>query len=527
MDYETLGPYVLKEELGRGAMARVWRAWDPRLRREVAIKEPLYDARYSQTVLEEMGNRFVAEGRAAAQLSHPGIVTIYEADVWDGHPAIVMELITGETLGKILSRGPMAPAQVLAVLDQLLDAVGYAHARGVIHRDIKPDNIFVTSEGRVKLTDFGIARIDGSMTTLGTVSGAVLGTPGYMSPEQARGITVDARSDLFSVGTVAYEMLSGQNPFGAGQGADAMTLIYRIVHESVPELPPSASAGLPADLRPAIMAALSKKPEDRPQSASDFIAMLHGQMDTFGARGTTTDDAKSVVDSPLSTIELPGRPDAGGVPTQGSADASLPTVRRPLPRTSLDTNDDGKASEQSWLPYIILSAVALAILGFVFVNAVRSTNPADNAAVDVDTNSNSNLVGSSSDAQAAAFPLEWDGTYEGLSDNGDVSLNTIRISLMDVTEAGKLSGICEIGIDESKSGEGCGGYYIQGSYYVEGFIDWSSGSIELHFTSWLYKGELGNKRHYMGTYSEISRTIFGSTELMGGGTSGTWEMSAS
>ena len=269
------GPYELRGELGRGAMARVWRAYDPNLGREVAIKEPLFDSNLSDQVREEMGRRFVKEARTAAQLNHPNIVTIYAADVYDGRPAIVMELVEGSTLGAILSNGPLEPPVALSVLDQLLDAVGHAHSKGVIHRDIKPDNIFVDPQGHVKLSDFGIAHADDGATRA-TVAGTVLGTPGYMSPEQAQGAEVDERSDLFSVGVVAYEMLTGRNPFGAGDGSDAVTLLYRIVHEPVEPLPDFASAGLPADLRPAVMAALSKDPAARPQNAAAFKAMLHG-----------------------------------------------------------------------------------------------------------------------------------------------------------------------------------------------------------------------------------------------------------
>ena len=281
----SFGPYQVLGELGRGAMARVWRAFDPNLEREVAIKEPLFDQNLSQDVLDEMGRRFVKEGRAAAKLDHSNIVTIYAADVYDGRPAIVMELVEGATLGEILENGPLTPSETLSVLDQLLDAVGYAHKKGVVHRDIKPDNIFVSNEGRVKLADFGIARVDGGREARSTMVGTVLGTPGYMSPEQARGNPVDGRSDLFSVATVGYEMLMGYNPFNP-DGADSTTLLYRIVHENVPELPPGASAGLPADLRPAIGAALSKDPNYRPQTAAEFKAMLHGNAAAIPVQNT-------------------------------------------------------------------------------------------------------------------------------------------------------------------------------------------------------------------------------------------------
>ena len=182
MSESTIGSYELRGELGRGAMARVWRAWDPALEREVAIKEPLFDYRLTPEVHAELGRRFVAEGRTAAKLNHPGIVSIYAADVWDGRPAIVMELVDGSTLSDLLTVGALPPKAALNILDQLLDAVGYAHAHGVVHRDIKPDNIFVTKTGIVKLADFGVAHVDRG-TKHATLAGTVLGTPGYMSPE--------------------------------------------------------------------------------------------------------------------------------------------------------------------------------------------------------------------------------------------------------------------------------------------------------------------------------------------------------
>lgn len=246
----TVGPYELRGELGRGAMAVVWRAWDPNLEREVAIKEPLFDPNLSPQVREEMGRRFVREARTAARLQHPNIVTVHAADVYGGRPAIVMELVEGATLTELLSRGALEPPAALDALDQLLDAVGYAHSRGVVHRDVKPDNVFVDMSGRVRLADFGIAHVEDAAATRATVAGAVLGTPGYMSPEQARGAAVDARSDLFSIGVVGYEMLAGRHPFGAGDGSDATTLLYRIVHEEPPAIPEAAAAALPADAPP-------------------------------------------------------------------------------------------------------------------------------------------------------------------------------------------------------------------------------------------------------------------------------------
>jgi len=274
---QTLGPYELRGELGRGAMAVVWRAWDPKLEREVAIKEPLAPASaVVGDLADEFAERFVREGKAAAQLNHPGIVTIYNADVYEGRPAIVMELIEGQTLGEVLACGPLDPALTLSVLDQLLDAVGYAHSRGVVHRDIKPDNVFVTGDGRVKLTDFGIAHV-GTGTAL-TQAGTIMGTPGYMAPEQVRGESVDSRADIFAIGVIAYELMTGRNPFGATEGTAPTTVMYRIVHEAPPQL--EAAALVPAHVLAATQTALSKDPAARFPDAASFRAALHGAAST-------------------------------------------------------------------------------------------------------------------------------------------------------------------------------------------------------------------------------------------------------
>ena len=352
--YGHLGRYELLGELGRGAMARVWRGWDPDWQREVAIKEPLFDVRLSDTMQSELGRRFASEARVAMQLSHPGIVVVYETGVWDGRPAIVMELVDGETLAQRLSRGRMPAREALGVLAQLLDAVGYAHWCGVIHRDIKPENIFLTRDGTVKLADFGIARVEGSVNTVGTIAGTILGTPGYMSPEQAQGKTVDARSDLFSVGVIAYEMLAGFNPFIREGGVDATTIIYRTVHEPAPDLPEYALGDLPVDLRPAIMRALSKHPAERPQTAEEFKATLHVDQLTLVSSGYAGGTSYRTLDY------------AGTVPTLDETLARTEVVRTEGPAEGAYRHEGSwhNGSEggvrHGWLPYALtLGAMAL------------------------------------------------------------------------------------------------------------------------------------------------------------------------
>ena len=327
----TLGPYELRGELGRGAMAVVWRGFDPRLEREVAIKEPVIAAGTSEEAAAELAVRFVREGMAVAKLNHPGIVTIHAADIYEGRPAIVMELIDGETLSSILKGGSLSANSAAAILDQLLDAVGYAHSRGVIHRDIKPDNVFLTRDGRVKLADFGIAHL-GTGAIL-TQHGTVMGTPGYMAPEQVTGEPVDARADIFAIGVLAYEMLAGQNPFGATEGAASTTVMYRIVHEEPPPLPHGVFAGVPSDLASVIAVALAKNPDERFADASTFRAALAG--------------APSAQTAPTRAVGATGPVVAPAQPTQSHE----------------------RSRSTSWLPYVVL-----ALIGIVAMVALAATS---------------------------------------------------------------------------------------------------------------------------------------------------------
>lgn len=277
---DAIGPYQILGELGRGAMAVVWRAFDTRLEREVALKEPMIAAGTDAATVNELSARFVREGQAAAKLNHPGIVTVYAADVFDGRAAIAMELIEGETLGSILERGALSYESAIAVLVQLLDAVGYAHSRGVVHRDIKPDNLFITPDGRLKLTDFGIAHVGASAAL--TQAGTIMGTPGYMSPEQITGDISDSRSDIFAIGVIAFELVTGTNPFGATDGVAPTTVMYRVVHEETPN--PAHHVGIDSHAALVIQTAMAKDPAARFQTAESMkAALLGGELQLGGA----------------------------------------------------------------------------------------------------------------------------------------------------------------------------------------------------------------------------------------------------
>ena len=577
-DLGKIGPYELRGELGHGAMARVWRAWDPNLEREVAIKEPLFDPRLPQSAIDEMGRRFVSEGRTAARLNHPGIVTIHAADVYDGRPAIVMELIDGETLSARLRRGPLSSVETLAVIDQLLNAVGYAHARGVVHRDIKPDNIFIDSTGRVKLADFGIARVDGALT-LGTVEGAVLGTPGDMSPEQATGAMVDARSDLFSVGVVGYEMLTGVNPFGVGSVTDANTLIYRIVNEQAPAIPDSAVYGYTVDMRPAIMSALSKDPNARPQSAAEFSQMIYRvpapsgtytqPIDTDASKRDVTgkDDrfkkwlpyliAASIGLLALVFLVVTATSGATGGGSTGSAPAQ--TTSENVSNATNESSDASEGGNESKAYYLAVSAGYVAIyaegeadpiqvtdisisdLSTESVNGLtqhvecasfdsaqtllsvyRSEAEARKSGDQSESGSNSQSEESSSVTASPSeqFPREWRGTFGGTDDKGVVSDHGIAIEFTQVGDNGSLYGICTVGAGDSDVTHGAG------SYHVEGSIDWYTGEVNLYGRDWINKGSLGVMRNYSGTISGSFSQINGTCVSKNGGSESYWYMSA-
>jgi serine/threonine-protein kinase len=256
--------YLIEDELGRGGMAAVFRALDVRLHRRVAIKLLPPELAFNASVR----SRFMREAQMAAQLSHPNIVPIFTVDEREGLVYFVMSLVEGESLAKRLSRGGAMPIdEVRAIVGDVADALDYAHRQGVVHRDIKPDNILLDrATGRPMVTDFGIARAAAEEQRL-TVTGMAMGTPAYMSPEQAMGERdVDARSDIYSLGIVAYQMLAGETPFKA---TNTPAMLMKHVSEPPPPLR-SRRSDVPASLASAVERALAKGAEDRFQSAAEM-----------------------------------------------------------------------------------------------------------------------------------------------------------------------------------------------------------------------------------------------------------------
>jgi serine/threonine-protein kinase len=277
-----LGPYEILAPLGAGGMGEVWKAKDTRLGREVAVKVLPGDFLES----EEKRARFEREARALAALNHPNIAAIYSFEEIPGFPGspgrhlLVQELLEGETLRAALGRGPLPMRRALGIAAQVADGLAAAHEKGIVHRDVKPENLFVTKDGRVKILDFGLARHDVSRgdpadtrsPTLAALSekGVVLGTVAYMSPEQARGETVDFRSDQFSLGTVLYEMLTGTRPFQAASAPETLTAIIRDEPERLEKRAPN----VPAPVRWIVDRCLAKERLGRYDSTRDLARDL-------------------------------------------------------------------------------------------------------------------------------------------------------------------------------------------------------------------------------------------------------------
>ncbi len=300
-----MGRFQIEKELGRGAMGVVYEARDPALDRTVALKTVMLTGDSTERAAYEA--RFMQEARAAGRLSHPAVITIYDVGREGEMAWIAMERLHGVDLRQQLAQGrpPMRAALTLAV--QVAEGLAYAHQHGVVHRDIKPANIMLLKGGRAKIMDFGIARLQ--ISDIKTQTGVVLGTPRYMSPEQLAGRPLDHRSDIFSLGSVIYEMLTGQAPF---TGADVSQLMHNIAN--APHVAPSRVAnGLPPMLDLVIARALEKDPGRRYQSAQELA-----------------DDLESALSELPRTVapvaSPPGPADSGGtqkLPASGAGDRTV------------------------------------------------------------------------------------------------------------------------------------------------------------------------------------------------------------
>jgi beta-lactam-binding protein with PASTA domain len=300
--------YEVEGRIGAGGMAEVWRGHDRVLNRTVAIKTLLPQFARDASFVD----RFRREAQAAARLNHPGIVSVYDTGTDGDTPYIVMHLIEGRTLADFLESGKrLPPSKAAEIAQEVAEALAAAHAHGVIHRDIKPANIMITREGKVLVMDFGIARLISGPETAPQTS-AVMGTASYLSPEQAQGHAVDARTDIYSLGVVLYEMLTGRPPF---TGDSPMAIAYKQVNAN-PEAPSSVNPDVPPELDAVAMRALSKNPANRYQTGQEFADDLERARTGGHVLATpllpASGEATQVISRPQPTSVLPPQAEERG-----------------------------------------------------------------------------------------------------------------------------------------------------------------------------------------------------------------------
>jgi serine/threonine protein kinase len=374
----SIGRYEILGEIGRGAMGVVYKARDPQIDRFVAIKTiSLFDLEPADD--QEFRERFQQEARTAGRLSHPGIVAIFDvgSDPETNAPYIVMEYISGSSLSKLLleDHGKMPLDPALQIVQEVAEALDYAHNEGVTHRDVKPANILLTPDGRAKLADFGIARLDQSHLTL---PGRLLGSPAYMAPEQMKGEATDGRSDLFSLGVVLYRLSTGYRPF---QGNSTATVCYKLLRQD--PLPPSAlNSELPFELDDFLSRAMAKEPEQRFQTGKEMalaiqslrknvatqqdpLAPLRRLIDCTGVSHALVAPLEPVFEVPLPLVAAPTAPALEPLPVPATAEVTPPPVverRSASARIPVAASKAGK-NPDPWMKYALVAASAVAVLG--------------------------------------------------------------------------------------------------------------------------------------------------------------------
>jgi serine/threonine-protein kinase len=336
----NIGRYKVLESIGFGAMGAVYKAFDPLIKRTLAIKTIRLDIPRQSPQYKSFIERFYHEARISGTLSHPNIVTLFDIGEEGGVPYLAMEFVEGETISSLIDRGNrFDPEKVIALVSQIASAVDYAHTKGVIHRDIKPSNLILYEGDRVKVTDFGIAKlVDAEMTQ----SGTLLGTPSYMSPEQAMGDKLDGRSDIFSLGVCAFEMLSGEQPF---PGNNVTSILYKLVHVDPIEPANLEMHGLvPQKWHEVFGKVLAKKPDERYQTATAFVQDLEYCLGSwFGS---------AMGDETVATVApgVPAAPASAPAPARPAAPAAPPA-----PPASAATGDETVTAR---IPAIPLPAAA-------------------------------------------------------------------------------------------------------------------------------------------------------------------------
>jgi len=356
---DRIGRYKIVRELGRGAMGVVYHAIDPNIGRPVAIKTIQLANVRNPGEQERLRERLFREARSAGMLSHPSIVTIYDVEQQDNLAYIAMEYVDGPTLDQLLSAPrPMEPERMFRILSQTAAGLDYAHQHGIVHRDVKPANIMIAADGTAKITDFGIAKVTTSEQL--TMTGSIVGTPHYMSPEQVQGQAVDGRSDQFSLAVIAFEMLTGEKPY---TGEHLTTVVYKIVAEE-PVPPHRLNATLAGAIEEVLRKGLAKKPEARWATCQEFIGSL--EKACAATRGW----------KPLARGAALNEPTMAGAPRAAIA---LPPARRPH-RTDATTAELRRdRSRFGFLPFLAAVLMAAALIALIAVQAPPWLTPGRNA----------------------------------------------------------------------------------------------------------------------------------------------------
>jgi eukaryotic-like serine/threonine-protein kinase len=345
-----LDRYEVGRLLGAGGMAEVFEGRDRLLARRVAIK--VLQAQFARD--PSFLIRFKREAQAAASLSHPNIVGVYDTGTENGTHFIVMEYVDGRTLKEVIrAEGPLYPERAAEICQDVCSALVAAHARGLIHRDIKPGNVMLTPEGKVKVMDFGIARATTSESI--TQTAAVVGTAQYISPEQAQGQAVDYRSDIYSLGCCLYEMLTGTVPF---TGATPVAIAYRHVRED-PTPPRMLNADVPAPLEAICLKAMAKLPDNRYQTAAEF------QSDLERFRNGQPVQATPLLDAAATTQAIP-RGDGGADPTAMLGGATAADYAEPY--------EEERRTSVGWIVVSVLALLAVGAAAFFITRALTQTD---------------------------------------------------------------------------------------------------------------------------------------------------------
>jgi serine/threonine-protein kinase len=344
MSPQKIGRYEIKSELGRGGMATVYKAYDPRFEREVALKvlprEMLHDAQFRV--------RFEREAKTIALLEHPAIVPVYDVGEEDGQPYFVMRYMVGGSLADRIKQGSLSLSAASALMNRLASALDEAHLKGIIHRDLKPGNILFDRQGEPYISDFGIAKSSnpGAATVTG---GAIIGTPAYMSPEQAQGEQIDGRSDIYALGVILFEMLTGSQPYHADT---PMAVVVKHITEPVPHIL-DVNPGLPVALEMVIEKAMAKNRDDRFSSAQEFAIALDAI-----AKGQSSEDALKTASIAATRIQASAKTRIGGKPAGKTQAAMQPPGQPGDPITATMTAAGG-------FPVLVLVGGVLVIMALL------------------------------------------------------------------------------------------------------------------------------------------------------------------